>query len=59
MSCCGVNKKNCRIESWKYFGNDVLRTWWDIYYLFQAAIELVIAEYWYLAYYMANVLENW
>ena len=34
----------------------VLKTWWDVYFLSQTAIKLVIAEYWYLAYCIANFL---
>jgi hypothetical protein len=37
-------------------GKNVLRTRWNVYSLFQTAIKLVIAEYWYLAYCMANFL---
>ena len=48
--------QNCRIESWKYFGKNVLRTWWNVYFSFQTAIKLVIANYWYLAHCTANIL---
>jgi hypothetical protein len=48
--------KICRIESWRYFGKNVLKSWWDIYSSFQTATKLVIKEYWYLAYWMANIL---
>ena len=48
--------QNCRIESWKYFGKNVSRTWWNVYFLFQTTIKLVIAKYWYLTYCMANFL---
>ena len=48
--------QNYRIALGKYFGKNVLRTWWIVYSLFQTAIKLVIAEHLYLAYGMAKVL---
>jgi hypothetical protein len=34
----------------------VLKTWWDVYFLSQTTIKLVIAEYWYLVYCIVNFL---
>jgi hypothetical protein len=50
--------QNCRVEPWKYFGKNILRTWLNIYSLFQTAIKLAIAEYWHMAYCMAKFLDK-
>ena len=33
----------------------VLKTWWDVYFLSQAAIKLINAEYWYLVYCIGKI----